>query len=237
MGLPVIVLDVDDTLYLETDFVQSGFRAAGRWLRDGHGVDGLGETAWSLFQTADRTRIFNLALDQVWPEAPDGLIKSLIEVYRSHHPEIMLAPDARRFLEAFKGERLAAITDGYAETQLRKVEALGLVAYCEPVICTGVWGRDYWKPHPRAFRAVQEHYGVGGEDCLYIGDNPAKDFVGARALGWRTIRLRREDGLHAEVDEAPGHDADDTITDFDALIASPERLRPTPTVAAAGLTG
>ena len=55
------------------------------------------------FQTEDRTRIFNLALDQVWPEAPNGLIKALIAVYRSHHPEISLAPDALRLLEAMKG--------------------------------------------------------------------------------------------------------------------------------------
>jgi putative hydrolase of the HAD superfamily len=236
VSLPVIVLDVDDTLYLETEFVRSGFRAAGAWLKDEHGVDGLSETAWTLFQTEDRTRIFNLALDQVWPDAPGGLIRALIEVYRSHHPDITLAPDAKRLLDAMKGERLAAITDGYADTQLNKVEALGLTEYCEPVIRTGVWGRDYWKPHPRAFRAVQEHYGVGGGDCVYIGDNPAKDFVGARALGWRTLRLRREGGLHAEAEAAPGHDADDTIADLDALIATPERLRPTPTVAAAGLT-
>ena len=35
MSLPVIVLDVDDTLYLETEFVQSGFCAAGHWLKEG----------------------------------------------------------------------------------------------------------------------------------------------------------------------------------------------------------
>ncbi len=232
MSLPVIVLDVDDTLYLEVDFVKSGFRAAGRWLEAEHGVAGLHETAWTLFQSADRTRVFNLALEALYPEAPSGLVKALIEVYRRHVPEIELALDARRLIDAYRDERLAVITDGYAETQLRKVEALGLVEPCEPVVRTGVWGRDFWKPHPRGYRFIQDHYGVNGRDCVYIGDNPKKDFIGARALGWRTIRLRRKGGLHAEVDAAAGHDADHTITDLEALIASPDLLAPSAQTAA-----
>ena len=237
MSLPVIVLDVDDTLYLETDFVRSGFRAAGRWLEAEHGVAGLFETAWGLFDTGDRTRVFDLALEKLLPDSSPDLIKCLIEVYRSHHPEITLTPDAGRLLDAFKGERLAVITDGFAETQLRKTEALGLAERCDPVIRTGVWGRAFWKPHPRAYRAIQEHYRVEGRDCVYIGDNPAKDFVGARALGWRTLRLRREGGLHAGTEAAPGHDADATITDLDALVVAPELLRTASAVAIGAVSG
>ena len=237
MTLPVIVLDVDDTLYLEVDFVRSGFRAAGAWLKAEHGVDGLLETAWDLFRTADRTRVFNLALEKLCPDAEADRIKALIEIYRSHRPDIELAPDARRLIETFRDERLAVITDGFAETQLRKVEALGLPEYCDPVVRTGVWGRDFWKPHPRAFRLIQRHYGVEGRDCVYIGDNPAKDFIGARALGWRTVRLRREGGLHAETEAMPGHDADATIVDLDAILASPELLQSSSPVAADAVNG
>jgi putative hydrolase of the HAD superfamily len=226
MNLPVIVFDLDDTLYFEVDFIRSGFQAAGVWLQTEHGLTGLFETAWDLFQTADRTQIFNLALKKLYPDAGPELIEGLIEVYRSHHPRIGLAPDARRLIEAFRGERLAIITDGFAQTQLRKVKALGLEQHCNPIVRTGVWGSDYWKPDPRSYRYVQDHYDVKGKDCVYIGDNPTKDFFSARALGWHTIRIRRVGGLYSHVEALQGHEADCIISDLDVFLSSPDLLKP-----------
>jgi putative hydrolase of the HAD superfamily len=41
------------------------------------------------------------------------------------------------------------------------------------------------------------HYcGSAAERCVYIGDNPAKDFYGARRLGWFTVQVRRPDGIY-----------------------------------------
>ena len=41
MSAPVVIFDLDDTLYAERDYALSGFRAAGRWARDALGVVGL----------------------------------------------------------------------------------------------------------------------------------------------------------------------------------------------------
>jgi FMN phosphatase YigB (HAD superfamily) len=30
-----------------------------------------------------------------------------------------------------------------------------------------------------------------------VGDNPEKDFLGPRALGWTTVMIRREGGVYA----------------------------------------
>ncbi|MGH2606972.1 MAG: HAD hydrolase-like protein, partial [Anaerolineales bacterium] len=60
-----------------------------------------------------------------------------------------------------------------------------------------------------------------GAEAAYIGDNPAKDFRGARALGMRTVRVRRSEGLHAEREPAVEADAPDTeIENLDALEAA-----------------
>jgi putative hydrolase of the HAD superfamily len=32
---------------------------------------------------------------------------------------------------------------------------------------------------------------------LYVGDNPRKDFAGAKSLGIWTVQLRRPEGIHA----------------------------------------
>ena len=31
---------------------------------------------------------------------------------------------------------------------------------------------------------------------VYVADNPRKDFIAPRALGWRTVRIRRRGGEH-----------------------------------------
>jgi putative hydrolase of the HAD superfamily len=37
------------------------------------------------------------------------------------------------------------------------------------------------------------------EQCVYIADNPIKDFISPNRLGWRTIRIRRSGGIHADL--------------------------------------
>jgi putative hydrolase of the HAD superfamily len=34
---------------------------------------------------------------------------------------------------------------------------------------------------------------------MYIADNPAKDFIAPFDLGWKTVRIKREGGLHREL--------------------------------------
>lgn len=50
------------------------------------------------------------------------------------------------------------------------------------------------------------------EDCVYVGDNPKKDFIGARKLGWYTIRIRRPHGEHNALEPEPGFEAHREIT-------------------------
>ncbi len=48
-----------------------------------------------------------------------------------------------------------------------------------------------------------------------MADNPAKDFVAPHRLGWRTVRVRRAGGLHAE--EPSGADVDVEIAGLGEL--------------------
>ena len=187
VGAMIIVFDMDDTLYLELDIVRSGFRAVDDWLGAERRVGGFFTTAWHLFEGGQRLRVFDDALAALGVAAEPGLVGELVEVYRGHRPMIQLAPDAVRALERHAGrDRLALLTDGYLATQERKIEALGLRSCCDPVIITDRWGRDYWKPHPRGFMAIQSRFDPEAADFVYIGDNPGKDFLAPKALGWKT---------------------------------------------------
>ena len=49
------------------------------------------------------------------------------------------------------------------------------------------------------------------------GDNPKKDFISPKALGWHTVRIRRAGALHAELDVAPDLEAAETNENLDEL--------------------
>ncbi len=192
------VLDMDDTLYLERDFVRSGFQAVDRWLKEKHGIDNFFENAWRLFEEGRRGNIFDLALAEL-EGVKEVLVQQMLDVYRSHEPVISLLPDASEFFSAHVPEDLAIITDGYPHVQWAKIKALQLDRLVDQIIVTGDWGQAFWKPHHRAF--IQISQGHESSECVYIGDNPMKDFKAPDALGWMaSIRMRRKGSLHYKLE-------------------------------------
>ena len=199
-GSEVVVFDVDDTLYLERDYVKSGFRAVGDWLTSARGVDGFSDVAWQVFLEGVRGKIFNQALERLGVADDLETIRTLIEVYRHHTPDITLLPDAHAAItQAHARGKVAVITDGPVASQERKVKALGLERWASPIICTWRAGRAFGKPHVRAFQEVEAATGARGDALVYVADNPTKDFVGPKALGWRTLRIRRPGGLNTDI--------------------------------------
>jgi putative hydrolase of the HAD superfamily len=223
----VVVFDIDDTLYLERDYVRSGFRAVGAWARRSLGVPDLADRAWAAFESGVRATIFNEALAGVDVEATPELIGRLVACYREHQPDILLLADARASLDAavLTGP-VAVITDGPLASQSAKARSLGLATWSQTMIFTESLGPGFGKPHHRAFELVEERLGVPGDRCAYVADNPAKDFAAPRARGWATIRVRRPRGLHYGVDG--GDDIDHELadmTDLLTLIGRREALR------------
>jgi len=192
-----IVLDIDDTLYLERDYAFSGFRAVGDWLQSKYGETGFFETAWNYFLKGRRGDIFNQVLRDI-NYGDNGLIAKMVEVYRTHDPDIHLLPDALSFLQKYASTELAVISDGYSASQWAKVHALDLEKLVETIIMTDDWGREYWKPHPQAFESARK--GCLPGCCVYIADNPLKDFIAPIRLGWMpSIRVRRIGSMHYNV--------------------------------------
>lgn len=216
----LIVFDLDDTLYLERDYAQSGFRAVGRWLEDSIGPNPFADLAWGQFCMGRRNDIFDAVLEEMDIRANGALIRQLVSVYRHHHPDIHLAPDAARLLGAHppEGTRYALITDGFLAAQTRKLRALGLSQMgLWPLICTDIWGRGYWKPHARAFECVQAMHGLPSHAITYVADNATKDFIAPRRLGWNTVELLRPERVRANEYIPSGEGADRSVVSLDAL--------------------
>ena len=203
-----LVFDLDDTVYLERDYVRSGFRAVGAWASAEIRVDDFAGRAWSLFEAGQRRNVFDTALAEAGFPASPELISRMLNVYRNHRPNISLLPDAERCLHLLQGQcRLALISDGYLAAQERKVEALGVARLLDTVVLTDRWGPEYWKPHHRAFEYIESLWTDESLEFAYVADNPAKDFTAPLALGWTAIRVRRPGGLHFEAAAGPGLEA------------------------------
>lgn len=216
------VFDLDDTLFLERDYVRSGFAAVDRWLIVARQISGFYDAALRRFEAGARRNIFDLALADLGTAEDAELIRQMIACYRAHSPDIALEPGAKRLLQKLANKRIAVVSDGLIVAQLRKVEALGLRECAAPIVLTDDWGREFWKPHERAFRFIEDCWSLSGRVLVYVGDNPAKDFKGPSALGWQTIRMRREFGEHANV-HATAQEVSVTVASPDEIIDLLER--------------
>jgi putative hydrolase of the HAD superfamily len=218
-----VVFDIDDTLYLERDFVRSGFRRVGEWMGHNFGIHDFDDLAWRAFEGGARGSTFDEVLRQRGVEATPALIGRLVELYRTHEPDIVLLSDARDCLEGLASRlALATVTDGPLESQRAKAGALDLTRWIDPIVFTSGLGAEFTKPHQRGFEMVQQMTGHSGAECVYIADNPLKDFIAPRTLGWKTVRVRRPQSLHQAVPSTAEVDVEvEDLSDYVDLI---ERL-------------
>ncbi len=218
MAAGCVVFDVDDTLYLERDYVRSGLHAVDALITDLYGVPGFFELAHRDFEQGRRGDLFDRALSRLGLAVTPAQLDDLIGCYRRHPPAIRLLPDALRALEcAAAAGQVAVITDGPLSSQRAKVAALHLDRWATTMVLTAELFPTRPKPDPAAFLHVQDVLGAEGPDCTYVADNPLKDFRGPAGLGWRTVRIRRPGGLHVLLGSGP--DVDEEITSLDGLTA------------------
>lgn len=216
--MTVIVFDLDDTLYLERDFARSGFRHVSRAFADRLGsAERSAELMLHHFDGPNRRRVFDATLESLGRPADAALVGEMVAAYRSHEPAIALLPDAERALARLAGRPSGLISDGDAAMQRRKISALRLAGRVGTMILTGELGPGMGKPHPRAFEELARRAGASAGECVYVGDNVAKDFVAPNALGWRTVRVVRPEGIYVDAVASAGGAPRETIRSLDEL--------------------
>ena len=214
--IQAIVFDLDDTLYAERDYVRSGYHAVACHLRERLGrSDAFEDWLWARFLAGRSAG----ALDALNAEFALALtaarIADLVTVYRNHRPDIQPRGGAAELLERLRRRYpLGLLSDGFLPAQQLKLDALGLEGAFDAVVFTEAMGRDCWKPSPAGYLAVAERLGVRRDRCAYVADNPAKDFLAANELGWRTVRLLCEGQVHADKLPPPGGGAQVTVGDL-----------------------
>lgn len=80
---------------------------------------------------------------------------------------------------------IGVLTDGAEEQQRDELAATGIGDLVD-VVCTSE-RIGVAEPDRRAFERVADELGVPTAACLFVGDDPDRDVVGARAAGMRAV--------------------------------------------------
>ena len=185
----VIVFDLDDTLYEDRSFVLSGFNAVAHYLAPILLLDqSFIYNQLELELAQNRNEVFNRFLSKLGINEK-RLIAKCLSVYRGHDPKICLYPEANACLNRLNQFPLYVVTDGNKIVQKKKFLALGLSDRIKKCLCTYAYGIQHSKPSPYCFFKICLLEKVNPSEVIYIADNPKKDFIGIKPLGFHTIRV------------------------------------------------
>jgi len=206
------LFDLDDTLYNEKQFVKSGFAKVAEFIEEKFSINKkvFYEILIDIYNYGSRGNIFNLALKRKNIIFDEELICLILKIYREHNPKIKLNKDIKLLLTKIrKIYSLGIITDGYFEVQKKKVHALKLEELFDSIIYTDQHGREYWKPNVLGYKlALKELGDILPEEAVYIGDNPYKDFIGAKKMGILTIRILNSGREYSKIRLGKAYEAD-----------------------------
>lgn len=222
--IQLVAFDLDDTLYNEKDFVFGAFKEVSEYLSAKYNLNS--EDVYidmiNILQSHGRGKIFNIICDNYNINED---IKALVQVYRNAKPKLKLYEDSIEILNKLKyNYKLGLITDGLGYVQWNKIKLLEVEKYFDNIIVTDDLGREYWKPHIMSFKNMAEKFKFLPNECIYIGDNPNKDFYGAKKLGYKTIRLIREAGDHIHVRLDSEYEADYEVSSLNEIIPIIEEI-------------
>lgn len=191
------IFDLDDTLYGEKDYVRSGFKAIEKHLQNNCNVF---EILWEAF-TQNKKPIDQL-VKQLGIEEQK---QELLNIYRSHQPDINFYPGVDEMLSYLrgKGKKIGVITDGRPNGQRAKINSLCLDAYVDEIIITDELagnGDVRWvrKPNKISFDLMKMRFNANVNEMIYIGDNYRKDVIAAKSAGLRCLHFNNCDGLYSK---------------------------------------
>lgn len=214
-----IIFDLDDTLYNERQYVMCAMRHVAEYIGEKFGMD-IDNSYLELMDILDmygRGKVFDTFIKRHGIEVS---IQKLVSRYRETKPALTLYEDAESLLQELKryGVKTGIITDGCRTVQHNKIQALRLERQIDEIIVTDDY-ENIAKPSVVPYQMILQRIdGIEPKECVYIGDNPKKDFIGARKVGMMTVRIIRGMGDNMKLEPQPGYEPDIVISDLMELL-------------------
>ncbi len=216
--IEALIFDLDDTLYVEGDFVASGYRAVAHHiaLRYSLPEDRVFDEMMATFDAQGREKVLVAAKDRFMDSSVS--VAELVDVYRGHSPTIQLLPGYAELLERLRDDfKMGIVTDGLPEVQKRKIQALRLEEMMDSIVYTWEYGPEREKPHPFGFGLMLATLGTSPSNALYIGDNPDKDCRGAHGAGLQFVQVVARANTEEAATVIPNERADFAINNLHEL--------------------
>ena len=188
----VLVLDLDDTLYAELDYLKSAYHNIASELSTNNSQ--LYEVMINKYINSED--VFNFLVNEYNVE-----MQYLLDSYRYHIPNIQLYPNVDKVLNYYSSHsEIAIVTDGRSKTQRNKIIALGLTHMLTSIVISEELQTE--KPCRKNFEKVVSE--TIGNEYIYIGDNLKKDFITPKHMGWTTICLKDQgNNIHKQDFDLP----------------------------------
>ncbi len=189
--IKLLIFDLDNTLYAEGDYVISGFKTVAKYVQ--HKFNKSYFEAYRLllesFIRNGRGKNIETLVQKFALGA--GVVPELINVYRSHVPDIRMSEQVVELLGRLGVDhQLCLITNGWPNVQARKVEALGLENYFDLILYSQLDGLQYAKPHQKYFLEALERFNVDPSEALVIGDDWEADIKGAMNVSIEAVHIK-----------------------------------------------
>ncbi len=199
----LVIIDLDDTIYSEYDYVQSGFRHVAENISFlvKYSVPFLIEKM-NVFFKNDKKTVFNQLINFI--KVNDDInLEKLIHLYKFHIPQIKPYADFYDFCKIldFNNIILVLLTDGDVAQQKNKVFGLKIEKYFKKIYYSDSYGIDFRKPNPKIYLEIINDLKIRNDEILVIGDNPNKDFYCKKTLGLSSIQILRPNAIYALSDK------------------------------------
>lgn len=206
-SVSAVLFDLDSTLcehpVSRADALDAAFRRAGvdpffsmaEFRRE---IESFGETVSMPYRTYRCCE--RLAAEAGRDPEVGVAVAAALQVER-RHADATLSPGAETVLDRL-GEQypLALVTNGGPDTQVQKIDALGIADYFDEIVLAGFDAPS--KPDPEPFQRAVENLGTAPVRSIYVGNSLNHDVAGAHAAGLDAVWVRGDQSTDA-VTHAP----------------------------------
>lgn len=226
-----VIFDLDDTLFDKTLWLIPAIEFASRKM----GYDFMRAVELAHAYVNERgcadAGIYNAVLEGCGQSDSAINIRAFAAWVNQYEPaegSLQLYPGAIEALVALHRQyKLAVIADGAVHSQRCKISALAIAPLLSTTIFSDeIEGIRSRKPDPRPYRRALNDLKCRADQAIFVGDNPVKDFVRAKAMGFYTVRVLT--GEFAKIDyPSRDHAADyatSSVAHLPQLLANPPAL-------------
>lgn len=152
---------------------------------------------------ADKQHLFRTLRDEF--DLSWGIEQLVADFYNHAWKSPQLFADAEDTLKHLReaGYKLAIITNGSSKSQRAKLNGAHLPELVDTILVSGE--EKIKKPNPEIFLRATQHLNVEASDCVFIGDNPQTDILGAYKVGMTTVWMKQPQPWADRLDFSPDY--------------------------------